>query len=318
MFLQGFSRLSLPWFAPDEVIEFILDAITFVADQGWKFMVDYDINTLTGEWNHISKMKSQNSFRLQKISYNKGFFEYRPQKSVERKAHEPVKLEDTLANAQYQLTKLTSKINEIYAPDLTELFQGELARLRWTILPCEAKDLLKAQISYQDKQIRRRTPPLDAPFKPKVYPFGPRMGSSQEDIGSLHGGVSNVSDQSFLIQGKEVAISKQNKFTKHDPKAPGKQRKWKRPMLGLWSKEKLSKSKSIESLAAINKHEENLPFGWTTINSNNNLNSRTNDYENIPINWNKVSISSTFYAQIFCTNVISAAFSTYMLIEKSC
>ena len=75
----GFSRLSLPWFAPDDVIDFILDAITFVAEEGWKFMVHYDINTLTGEWKHISKMKNKGSFGLQKISYNKGFFEYRPQ-----------------------------------------------------------------------------------------------------------------------------------------------------------------------------------------------------------------------------------------------
>ena len=285
MFLTGFSRLSLPWFAPDEVIDFVLDAITFVADQGWKFMVDYDINTVTGEWNHISKMKSKYSFRLQKISYNKGFFEYRPQQSAGRNTLEPIKLEDTLSNAQHQLTKLTSKINEIYAPDLTGLFQGELARLRWTILPCEAKDLLKAQIYYQDKQIRRRNPPLDTPFKPKVYPIGPRMRSSPENIGSLHGGVSKVSDQSFLIQAQEVTSIKQNKFTKHASKVPGNQRKWTR--LGLWSKEKLSKSKSIESLAAITKQEDNLPFAWTTTGSNSN---RANDYENIPVNWNNKNL----------------------------
>jgi len=30
-----------------------------------------------------------------------------------------------------------------------------------------------------------------------------------------------------------------------------------------------------------------------------------------------VSISSTFYEQLFCTNVVSAAFSTYMLLEKA-
>ncbi len=31
-----------------------------------------------------------------------------------------------------------------------------------------------------------------------------------------------------------------------------------------------------------------------------------------------MSISSTFYVQFFCTNVVSAAFSTYMLLDKSC
>ncbi len=30
-----------------------------------------------------------------------------------------------------------------------------------------------------------------------------------------------------------------------------------------------------------------------------------------------VSISSTFYARVFCTNVILAAFSSYMYVEKA-
>jgi len=85
-----------------------------------------------------------------------------------------MKLEETLLNARKELNNLTSQIKDLYVPDQTGFFKGELERLRWTILPSEAKELL---ISHQDRQIRRRKPPLDALFKPKIYPIGRRMGS---------------------------------------------------------------------------------------------------------------------------------------------
>jgi len=77
--------LSLPWFAPDDVINYILDAITFVAEEGWKFLIQYDVNLATAEWRHISRLKPSNSFSLEKISYVKGFFEYKPRKDRGKK-----------------------------------------------------------------------------------------------------------------------------------------------------------------------------------------------------------------------------------------
>ena len=85
----GFSRVSLPWFAPDDVIDYIIDALIFVAEEGWKFMVHYDINLDTAEWKHVSKLKSTNSFSLEKISYEKGFFEYKPRKDGGKNVSDP-------------------------------------------------------------------------------------------------------------------------------------------------------------------------------------------------------------------------------------
>ena len=159
-FVLGFSRLSLPWFAPDDVIDYILDCIIFVAEQGWKFMVHYDINPDTGEWSHFSKLNISNSFSLDKISYSKGYFDYQPRRVVAidpaNSAH-PVNLRDYLTAAKKELAELTSSISELYVPDLTDLFQGEAALLRWVILPCEAKDLLVNEV---EKKIRRKRPPL--------------------------------------------------------------------------------------------------------------------------------------------------------------
>ena len=201
--------------------------------------------------------------------------------------HEVVKLEETMLNARKELNSLTSKIKDLYVPDLTRLFTGELERLRWTILPSEAKELL---ITSQDRQIRRRKPPLDTPFKPKVYPIGKRMGSAEESIGSLHGGVLRVSNPSFLLPAPEATSAKQNTFVKHVTKIPANPKKWSRPrpLSGFWPKEKLSKSKSIESMvAATTKHDDSFSFTW---NNNNNNTHNTNDYENIPGSWNKTSM----------------------------
>ena len=199
-FVPGFSRLSLPWFAPDDVIDYILDCIIFVAEEGWKFLVHYDINPNTGEWSHISKLKTSNSFCLDKISYDKGFFEYRPRRAVAsgpaNSAH-PVNLKDYLTAAKKELAELTSSISELYVPDLTDLFQGESALLRWVILPCEAKDLLVNEV---EKKIRRKRPPLTPAFTPITYQALKNDG--EHHVGSLHGVTGRlVPDQTKTSMG---------------------------------------------------------------------------------------------------------------------
>ena len=48
----GFTRLSLPWFAPNEEIEYILAAIEEIAVNGWKLLPQYVFNPTTGSWQH--------------------------------------------------------------------------------------------------------------------------------------------------------------------------------------------------------------------------------------------------------------------------
>ena len=37
----GFARLNLPWFASQEQIEFILDALEMIAEKGWTLLPQY-------------------------------------------------------------------------------------------------------------------------------------------------------------------------------------------------------------------------------------------------------------------------------------
>jgi hypothetical protein len=51
----GWVRLSLPWYASEEDVEFILSAIEFVADRGADFVPAYELGWRDGVWRHIAR-----------------------------------------------------------------------------------------------------------------------------------------------------------------------------------------------------------------------------------------------------------------------
>ena len=184
---------------------------------------------------------------------------------------------ENLTSARKELMNLTSTVADLFVPDQTFAFTGDSARLRWAILPCEAKDLL---VSFLDRKvIRRRHPPLNPPFTPKTYPV--RRANADENIGSLHGGECKVQNPTFLIPPPDL-ISKQSNFVKNPPKnvkPSTPSRKWGRPLSGIWSKEKSSKSKSIETLAAIDRNDDfDAPF------------NKSDDFDQTTGDWNKISM----------------------------
>ena len=48
------TRQILNRFSSDEEIDFILEALAFVASEGWKLMPQYIFNNETGEWKHYT------------------------------------------------------------------------------------------------------------------------------------------------------------------------------------------------------------------------------------------------------------------------
>lgn len=54
----GFARLNLPYFASDSEIEFIINAVSAVAKNGWIMLPYYQMNTETGEWHHHTQLVS--------------------------------------------------------------------------------------------------------------------------------------------------------------------------------------------------------------------------------------------------------------------
>ena len=51
----GWVRVTLPYYASDEDIEFILSAIEFVADHGHDFLPEYRLGWLDGVWRHVER-----------------------------------------------------------------------------------------------------------------------------------------------------------------------------------------------------------------------------------------------------------------------
>lgn len=54
----GFARLNLPYFASDSEIDFIIDAVIAVAQNGWALLPYYQMNAETGEWHHHTQLVS--------------------------------------------------------------------------------------------------------------------------------------------------------------------------------------------------------------------------------------------------------------------
>ncbi|KAG6620809.1 cysteine desulfurase [Phytophthora cinnamomi] len=51
----GVVRMTFPYFVDDAEVEYILDAVNFVADHGWKFLPQYDFDLHTAAWRHTSR-----------------------------------------------------------------------------------------------------------------------------------------------------------------------------------------------------------------------------------------------------------------------
>ena len=51
----GVSRISFPYFADNDEVEYILQAVNFVATHGWKLLPQYEYNPHTGAWYHTSR-----------------------------------------------------------------------------------------------------------------------------------------------------------------------------------------------------------------------------------------------------------------------
>ena len=50
----GFVRVSFPYHLPQHLFRFVLRAVQWVADHGWRLLSEYMAHASTGEWKHKS------------------------------------------------------------------------------------------------------------------------------------------------------------------------------------------------------------------------------------------------------------------------
>lgn len=52
----GYTRISFPYWVSEDELNYVVDAIQFIAEHGWCFLPVYKYNPKTGEWAHLSRM----------------------------------------------------------------------------------------------------------------------------------------------------------------------------------------------------------------------------------------------------------------------
>ena len=160
----GFSRLNLPWFASNDEIDYIIDALDFVASHGWQFMPQYIFNHETGEWKHHTNQVFKERKWLGNFNFDNGKVSFDHTKYEELKESHS----DILAKAHVLLKETTKVSSKLHLPDQSLLFQdAKVGKLRWILLPSDVKTRLSSKAPIELK--------VRCPFSP--FTFSSTKGS---------------------------------------------------------------------------------------------------------------------------------------------
>lgn len=127
----GWVRVNFNYFLTDEVFDYIIDAVAFVAEHGWKLLPDYAFEPDTGRWYHRER-RLQAPHSLLDISYEAGFPRHPRHRATAPATELPRYLDEAsriIAQAEERYRGL-----DLEAPKVREDFE----KLRWFPLPDEA------------------------------------------------------------------------------------------------------------------------------------------------------------------------------------
>ena len=129
----GWARVSLPYFLSEAAFDYILRAVHFIANHGWRLLPHYRFDAKTGAWSHGQRNRAP-MVALGAIDYATGSMRY-PDRARPA-AGAPAALADHLDQAM-KLVGITSGQlggdDDDDAAPLPETFE----RLRWFPLPGE-------------------------------------------------------------------------------------------------------------------------------------------------------------------------------------
>ena len=126
----GWVRLNFNYFISEPVVDFLVAAVRFVADEGWKLLPQYEMDPVSGLWRH-RRGYPEPLLSLKDISYESGRMEYG--------SHHITQPESVLASYMKEAAHIVEEAVaeagnlDIQDPGLPEEFE----RLRWFPLPGE-------------------------------------------------------------------------------------------------------------------------------------------------------------------------------------
>ena len=132
----GWARINFNYFLSDEVFEFLLEAVQFVAKHGWKLLPHYRFFPTTGQWRH-RRSTAEAPLKLTEISYRRGRLEYC---SSHRTAPEwtlPAYLDEAARTVERAQNDYASMVPEQLS------LSADFEHLRWFPLPFEVIERCK-------------------------------------------------------------------------------------------------------------------------------------------------------------------------------
>lgn len=178
----GFVRINFNYFVTEEEVQYVLDAVDFIAKEGWKLLPKYAFRTDTNEWHHLNFKKLPGRKWLGDISYASGKMEY-PKRIKETQILS--NLRDYLVEAQNIVDQAVEEYKENrffedYKNDHI-LLRDDAEKLRWFVYPEEVfvkKIDIDKTNCYKNEDWRaefRKT----CPFVPIYYNVEPQTTSTK-------------------------------------------------------------------------------------------------------------------------------------------
>ncbi len=126
----GWIRVNFNYFISEPQFQYILDAVSWVAEHGWKLLPHYRFDIRTGSWRHRNARPPE-VLRLKDLSYRHGGLSYRARHLTEPEWA----LAGYLEEATTKLAEAVSDYPNLVLddPPLPEAAE----QLRWFPLPCE-------------------------------------------------------------------------------------------------------------------------------------------------------------------------------------
>ena len=143
----GWVRMNFNYFLSETVFEFLIEAVHFIAEHGWKLLPDYRFEPDTGLWVH-REHRVENVKRLHNLSYRSGRLEYRSRHSSEPEWALPAYIDEARSLIERSVERT------IAAPPLEEpAMSDDFQHLRWFPTPGEVQRELQGHEPTQSPQL---------------------------------------------------------------------------------------------------------------------------------------------------------------------
>ncbi len=133
----GWVRINFNYFISEHVFDFVVRAVEWVAEHGWKLLPDYTFDPDSGVWRHKNGPQEA-AMRLHSVSYRSGKMEFRSRLQTEPE----FAVESYFGEANRAAERAVSVCCET---DLVpEILPETVESLRWFLMPHEVVEEMRA------------------------------------------------------------------------------------------------------------------------------------------------------------------------------